>query len=74
MFGTLLHSILFIWPVKSFNGYATIWLITGWIAFLSSGVSSWNTRGIALPSEVEQRMTSVMPVGFRPLHLGPTRR
>ena len=45
-----------------------------WIARLSSGVSSWKTRGAANPVFVGQRNTFVMPVGTSPSHCGPTSR
>jgi hypothetical protein len=37
-------------------------------------LSSWNTRGIALASAVEERNTSEMPAGFLPFHFGPASR
>ena len=38
------------------------------------GVSSMKTRGMALASAVELRMTASMPAGFSPFQFGPTIR
>ena len=43
----------------------------GWIACLSSGVSSWKTRGATKPVLVGERNTLVMPFGTSPCQFGP---